>query len=163
LVLRASPKGKPELVLPVANISFNLSHTHGLALVVIAGHGRVGVDAETVRAGIEVVDLSRRLFAPGEADEILSLPPDARLAAFFTCWTRKEAFVKALGAGISLPLNRFRVTVRPDQPARLISVDYEESGHWTLLDVGEPGIAAALAVEGPVPLLRRFSFTPPSA
>jgi 4'-phosphopantetheinyl transferase len=162
LVLRAGPQGKPELVWPAENISFNLSHTCGLALLAIAGSGRVGVDAEIVRPGIEVADLSRRFFAPAEADEILGLPPQAQLAAFFACWTRKEAFVKALGTGLSVPLDRFRVAVRADQPARLMSVDGDESGRWTLVDIGEPGIAAALAVEGHSPLLQRLKFTPPS-
>ena len=163
LVLRAGPKGKPELVWPAENISFNLSHTCGLALLAIAGRGRVGVDAETVRPGIEVADLSRRFFAPAEADEILRLPPEAQLAAFFACWTRKEAFVKALGTGLAVPLDRFQVTVRADQPARLISVDSDEFDRWTLVDVSEPGIAAALAVEGRAPVLRRLKFMPPSA
>ena len=163
LVLRAGPQGKPELAWPTGNLSFNLSHTCGLALLAIAESGRVGVDAETVRPGIEVADLSRRFFAPAEADEILALPSEAQLAAFFTCWTRKEAFVKALGTGLSVPLHRFRVTVRADQPARLMAVDWDESGRWTLVDVGEPGIAATLAIEGHSPVLRRLRFTPPSS
>jgi 4'-phosphopantetheinyl transferase len=163
LVLRAGPYGKPMLVWPAENISFNLSHTGDLMLLAIAGNGRVGVDAEIICPGIEVADLSRRFFAPVEADEILGLPPEAQLAAFFACWTRKEAFVKALGAGLSVPLDRFRVSGRADHPARLMSVDWGESGLWTLLDVGEPGIAATLAVEGRSPVLRRLEFTPPSA
>jgi 4'-phosphopantetheinyl transferase len=87
-VFRAGPRGKPALAPPVQNIPFNLSHTGGLALVAIAGRGRVGIDAETVQSKIEVEDFSRRFFAPAEAAEILALSPDARLAAFFTCWTR---------------------------------------------------------------------------
>ena len=82
------------------------------------------MDAEIIRPGIEVADLSRCFFAPVEADEIWGLPPEEQRAAFFACWTRKEAFVKALGAGLSVPLDRFRVTVRADQPARLMSVDW---------------------------------------
>lgn len=162
LVFRAGPHGKPALTWPVEDIPFNLSHTGGLALVAIAGIGRVGVDAEAVRSEIEVEDLSRRFFAPAEAAEILALSPDARLAAFFNCWTRKEAFVKALGDGLSVPLDRFQVSVRRDQPARLLWVDGEESDHWSLLDVSEPGVAAALVVEGPAPVLQRVNFVPPS-
>jgi 4'-phosphopantetheinyl transferase len=146
----------------VQDIAFNLSHTGGLALVAIAGSGRVGIDAETVRSTIEVEDLSRRFFAPAEAAEILALSPDARLAAFFTCWTRKEAFVKALGGGLSVPLDRFRVSVRSDEPARVLWVDGKESDRWSLLDVGEPGVAAALVVEGPAPVLHRLNFVPPT-
>lgn len=162
LVFRAGPHGKPALAWPVQDIPFNLSHTGGLALLAIAGSGRVGIDAETVRSKIEVEDLSRRFFAPAEAAEILALSPDARLAAFFTCWTRKEAFVKALGGGLSVPLDCFQVSVRSDEPARVLWVDGEESDRWSLLDVGEPGVAAALVVEGPAPVLHRVNFVPPS-
>ncbi len=161
LVLQAGLKGKPELVWPIENLSFNLSHTSGLALLAIAASGRVGVDAEIIRPGIEVADLSRRLFAPAEAEEILGLPPEGQTAAFFACWTRKEAYVKALGTGLSAPLDRFRVTVRADLPARLISIDGDEARGWALLDVGEPGIAAAVAVEEDFPVLRRWKFALP--
>lgn len=125
LVFRAGPHGKPALAWPVEDIPFNLSHTGGLALLAVAGNGRVGVDAETVRPEIEVADLSRRFFAPTEAAEILALSADVRLAAFFTCWTRKEAFVKALGGGLSVPLDRFHVSVRSEQPARLLWLEGE--------------------------------------
>ncbi len=162
LVFRAGPHGKPALAGPVEDIPFNLSHSGGLALVAIAEAGRVGIDAETVRSEIEVEDLSRRFFAPAETAEILAISPDARLAAFFACWTRKEAFVKALGGGLSVPLDRFQVTVRTDQPARLVWVEGEESDRWSLLDVSEPGVAAALVVEGPAPVLQRVNFVPPS-
>lgn len=162
LAFQEGPHGKLALTWPVEDIPFNLSHTCGLALVAIAGSGRVGIDAETVRSEIEVEDLSRRFFAPVECAEILALPPDARLAAFFTCWTRKEAFVKALGGGLSVPLNRFQVSIRSDQPARLLWVEGEASDRWSLLDLSEPGVAAALVVEGPTPVLQRVNFVPPS-
>jgi 4'-phosphopantetheinyl transferase len=162
LVFRAGSHGKPALAWPRENISFNLSHTGGLALVAIAGNVRVGIDAESMRSEIEVEDLSRRFFEAAEAAEILALSSDARLAAFFACWTRKEAFVKALGGGLSVPLDRFQVSVRSDQPARLLWVDGEgSSDRWTLLDVSEPGVAAALVVEGPAPVLQRVNFVPP--
>jgi phosphopantetheinyl transferase len=84
------------------------------------------------------------------------------LAAFFNCWTRKEAFVKALGGGLSVPLDRFQVSVRSDEPARVLWVDGDESERWSLLDVGEPGVAGALVVEGPAPVLHRLNFVPPT-
>ena len=150
--------GKPELATPVEGLSFSLSHTGDLALLAIGCGRRLGIDAETVRSGVELAYLSRRFFAPAEADEILGLPPDQRLAAFFACWTRKEAFVKALGTGLSLPLDSFQVTTRPDQPARLVAVGGDKSPCWSLVDLGEPRVAATLAVEGPVPVLRRIEF-----
>jgi 4'-phosphopantetheinyl transferase len=150
------------LARPVEDIPFNLSHTDGLTLVAVTESGRVGIDAERIRPEVEVEDLSRRFFAPAEAAEILALSPDARLTAFFTCWTRKEAFVKALGGGLSVPLNRFQVSIRSDQPARLLWAEGEASDRWNLLDLSEPGVAAALAVEGPAPVLQRMNFVPSS-
>jgi 4'-phosphopantetheinyl transferase len=158
LAFRVGPYGKPVLVGPVEELSFSLSHTGGLALLAIGNTGHLGIDAETVRPGLDLADLSRHFFAPAETEEILGLSPEEQVAAFFACWTRKEAFVKALGTGLSLPLDRFQVTVRPDQPARLVAVDWDRSPRWSLVDVGEPGVAATLAVEGPVPVLRRFEF-----
>ena len=148
LALQAGPHGKPELVGPGQDIPFNLAHTEGLALLAIAGSGRVGSDAEVVRVGIEMEDMSRRFFAPTEADEILALAPEARLAAFFACWTRKEVFVKALGTGLSVPLDRFQVTVRADQPARLVSVAWDEPNRWSLVDLGEAGCSCCARRRG---------------
>ncbi len=155
------PQGKPALASPVEDFPFNLTHTGSLALVAIAGSGRVGIDAESVRSESDVEGLSRRFFAPAETAEILALTPDARLSAFFTCWTRKEAFVKALGGGLSIPLDHFQVSVRGDESARLLWVDGEKSERWSLLDISEPGVAAALVVEGPTPVLQRMNFVPP--
>jgi 4'-phosphopantetheinyl transferase len=162
LGFREGPHGKPALSWPVEDIPFNLSHTDGLTLVAVAGSGRVGIDAERIRPEIEAEDLSRRFFAPAEAAEILALSPDAQPAAFFTCWTRKEAFVKALGGGLSVPLSRFQVSIQSDQPTRLLWVAGEVSDRWSLLDLSEPGVAAALAVEGPAPIVQRMNFIPPS-
>lgn len=161
LVFKTGPQGKPALASCGASVSFNLSHTCGLALLGIAESARIGVDAESIRAGIEVEDLSRRFFAMAEIEEILSLAPDAQLAAFFTCWTRKEAFVKALGVGLSAPLDQFRVTVLADDPARLVSIAWDHPDRWSLVDLSEPNVAAAVAVEGPPPVVQRFEFALP--
>ena len=91
----------------------------------------------------------------------MALAPAARLAAFFACWTRKEAVVKAVGTGLSAPFDGFQVTVRPDETARLISADWDEPDRWSLVDLSEAGVAAALAVEGQAPVLRYFDFVPP--
>lgn len=116
---------------------------------------------EVVNPLIEVADLSRRFLAPAEARQILALPPEAQGTAFFTCWTRKEAFLKAIGLGLSAALDGFEVTLGADPP-RLISADSIEPGEWSLVDVSEPGVAAALAVEGHVPGLRHLRFEQPT-
>ena len=162
LLFRLGMYGKPELDGASRNISFNLSRTRGLALLAITDTRCVGIDAETVHADIDIEAISRRCFTRDEADQISLLTSDAQVTAFFACWTRKEAFVKATGMGLSLPLNSFRVTVRADQPARLISVDGDRPDRWTLLDLAQSGIAAALAVEGPACPLHHFNFCPPN-
>ena len=86
-----------------------------------------------VRSDIAVEEMSRKFFSPAEVDEILALDADARPPAFFACWTRKEAFIKALGTGLSMPLNRFQVTVRADQPARLLSADLRKPTNGTVV------------------------------
>lgn len=158
LVFKTGPYGKPHLSWPVIKIPFNLSHTGSLALLGISSEGRVGVDAEFIHSIVELEELSRRLFAAPEADEIMALAPEARLAAFFACWTRKEAFVKALGEGLHVPIDQFRVTVRAEEPPRLVSVGWNESSRWSLADVGEASVAATIAVDWLAPTIRRFEF-----
>lgn len=160
LVLCEGPHGKPELAHAEKNIFFNLTHTNNLAFVVVSADRRVGVDAELVRTNVEVEKLSRRFFASQEADEILALPGELQLAAFFSCWTRKEAFAKALGKGLTMPLNQYRVSVRAEEPARLISTEWDEGCHWNLIDISETGVAIAIAVEGNMPAIRHFEFSP---
>jgi 4'-phosphopantetheinyl transferase len=158
LVFQTGPYGKPYLSWPVVDIPFNLSHTGSLALLAVSSEGRVGVDAEFVHSIVDLEEISRRFFAAPEADEITALAPDARLAAFFACWTRKEAFGKALGKGLLVPIDQFRVTVRAEEQPRLVSMDWPEPSRWSLADVGEPGVAATIAVDGPAPTVRHFEF-----
>jgi len=162
LVLKTATYGKPYLSWPVIGIPFNFSHTRDLALLAVSSGCRVGVDAEFVQSIAELEKISRRFFAAPEADEITALAPEARLSAFFACWTRKEAFVKALGRGLYAPLDRFRVTVKAEEPPRLVSADWCEPSTWTFADVGEPGIAATIAVNEFAPVVRRFEFGPTS-
>jgi len=137
LIFRAGEYGKPELAWPKENVTFNLSHSGRIALAAVARERRVGVDLEMIRHSLEIEDLARRYFAPSEVSEILAVPLEARINSFFMCWTRKEAFIKALGSGLSLPLHRFRVSVTADQPASLLSTDWDEAGVWNLTDLSE--------------------------
>ena len=116
----AGSNGKPELRPPIQNISFSLSHTGSLAMLAVASGERVGVDAELIRPGIEVEELSRRFFSRAEADEILALPRESRLEAFFACWTRKEAILKAIGVGLSEGLDVYECAISPELLERKI-------------------------------------------
>ncbi len=148
--------GKPFLLradgLPDTEIAFNVSHSHELALLAFTRGMRVGVDVERVRPELAEGHIAERFFSPREVTVLRGLPQAEQPAAFFRCWTRKEAFVKARGEGLSLPLHSFDVSLAPDEPAALLDVatDPAEAQRWTLraLTPTLPGYMAALAVEG---------------
>lgn len=147
------PHGKPSLSgrHEGSGITFNLSHSGDLVLVAIASHREVGVDIEYVRADFDWKPIAARFFAPGEVEALEGLPPDAGREGFFLYWTVKEAYMKALGRGLTLPPGSFEVSALPPEPPALISYGAGQAGaaRWTFhrLDPG-PGYAAALAAEG---------------
>jgi 4'-phosphopantetheinyl transferase len=148
-----SAYGKPALILPdnTDSLFFNVSHAHGLALYALARGSELGVDIEYVRPIQEVERIAQQFFSAQEQSALRALPEDQRLRAFFECWTRKEAYIKARGEGLSLPLDQFDVSLAPGAPAKLLAVASDEREHtrWMLqsLDPG-PGYVAALAIEG---------------
>lgn len=142
--------GKPALVDAGAAVTFNVSHSHGVALFAFSTGRQLGVDVEQIcedRAGPQIAE---RFFSLREAATLRSLPAECRTAAFFRCWTRKEAFIKAIGEGLSHPLDRFDVSLAPDEPAALLRVEGDETAPktWAMYDLPPiPGFASALAVE----------------
>jgi len=104
-------RGKPHV--PSGNLAFNVSHSGELAVCVVAAGGRCGVDIERVRAVPDAGQLADTYFSHGEADELRRLPVDTRDRAFLGTWTRKEAFLKATGEGLSRPLDSVDVTAAP--------------------------------------------------
>ncbi len=134
-----------------AALRFNVSHAHERALVAVGVGRRIGVDVEWIRPLEHLDGMARRFFAEGERDDLDSLSGAQRLEAFYTCWTRKEAYLKGTGEGIAAPLDRFRVALLPGEPARLLETvdDPAEADRWRLADVPCPdGYVGALAVEG---------------
>lgn len=133
--------GKPVL-LDDPDLHFNLSHSNGLALAVTS-RAPVGCDIEWRSSELACPKVAKRLFAPGEYAALTALPPEQWVAGFYNCWTRKEAYVKALGLGLSYPLDAFTVSVAPGEPARFTS---DESG-WTMTSFEPaPGYQAALVL-----------------
>ncbi len=132
-------------------IRFNVSHSGDLALIAIASGREIGVDVERIRRDDDLLDVAERYFAPQERVALRSLPEQERCSGFFRCWTRKEAYLKARGEGLSIDLHGFVVSLRPNEPPALLeSVSGPaEVLRWTLADLHpHPDYAAALAVEG---------------
>ena len=155
--LAFGPQGKPALAPPSA-IAFNLSHSGQLAMYAFTRDCALGIDVEHVRPVADLQAIAARFFAPAEAAELLELPATPqRERAFFSCWTRKEAYVKAIGTGLSTPLDSFRVTLRPGEPPRLAAVGGDPAAlAGRRLHAFEPaaGYVAALAYrDAPRPLL----------
>ena len=147
--LRYGPQGKPALA-DGSDLQFNIAHSHGTGLFAFTRSAPVGVDAEQIRS-IEHVTLAARFFSAAERDAFTRVPAEGREHAFFTYWARKEAYVKALGGGLSVPLDRFDVAA-PDAPARLLADrgDPDAPHRWSLHDVDAgPAFRAALAVRKP--------------
>jgi 4'-phosphopantetheinyl transferase len=145
----AGTHGKPSLATEEA-IDFNLSHSNDYALIAIARGRRVGIDVERMRKGISSFVIAQQYFSKAEVAELQALPIDEREVAFFTCWTRKEAYIKAQGLGLSLPLESFDVSLSPDEPAilRATRPDFDEASRWILYSLEvDPGYKAAMAVE----------------
>jgi 4'-phosphopantetheinyl transferase len=148
-------QGKPALA-DEANghpLRFNLTHSHHLALLAVT-HGRaIGVDIEHLRTNLERDGeaLAERFFSPREAAVLRSLSLELRREAFFHCWTRKEAYIKAQGQGLALPLDQFDVTLHPDEPAALVATlhDPPQARRWAMRHLA-PGAeyVGAVAVEG---------------
>jgi 4'-phosphopantetheinyl transferase len=122
--LACAERGKPALAPPLAHsgLRFNVSHCDDLAVYAFARGREIGVDVEALRALPDADDVAARFFSPREYDAYRSLEPELRPLGFFNCWTRKEAFIKALGDGLYYPLERFDVSLAPDDPARILRV-----------------------------------------
>jgi 4'-phosphopantetheinyl transferase len=153
-------RGKPFLADPSTGqpVNFNVAHSRNIALLAFSAGPSVGVDVEFIRTDIASEEIALRYFAPREVAELHALPPEQRPTAFFLGWTRKEAYVKALGDGLQISLASFCVSLTPSQPVTLESAD---SPRWTLQNLSPgPGYAGALIAEGKDWTLRCFDWQP---
>jgi 4'-phosphopantetheinyl transferase len=160
--------GKPDLSPEFANrLKFNLSHAAGLALIAIATASDVGVDLEYIRAQHHYADIARRFFSAAEVDYLTALPSHLYAETFFSCWTKKEAYLKACGEGLAIPLNSFSVPLTTDPaptPVDLYvaSKDIGPAKRWSLYTLRPaPGYAGALAIEGTGWRLRQWQWKMP--
>lgn len=141
------PKGKPAVI--GAPFQFNVSHSEEVAVFAFALEMALGVDVEHVRPLTDLEGVAQRFFSPAEWNTIRAMTPDKRVDAFFRCWTRKEAYIKATGDGLSYPLNQFEVSV--SGPAKMLSIEGNsaEASRWSMHDIALPeGYFGALAFRG---------------
>ncbi len=148
-----SPYGKPSLSREsgAGDLSFNLSHAGEMALYAVTRGREIGIDVERIRTDFASEQIAERFFSPREVAVLRALSGKMQPQAFFNCWTRKEAYIKARGEGLSLPLDQFDVSLVPGQMAALLSTsgDPQEAFRWSLREVAPAaGYVAAFAVEG---------------
>ena len=160
LPYRLALHGKPELAVDLSvDLKFNLSHSTGLALIAVTRGRDVGIDVERVDSRRADRQVAQRFFSSGEIAELRQFDGHDWVEAFFRCWTRKEAYIKARGEGLSFPLHRFEVSLGPDEPARILRVagDEAETRRWSMLGLGPgPEYAGAVVFEGSVGAVSLF-------
>jgi len=153
--------GKPELdhINHLGAFKFNLSHSDSVGLFAVTNEMRLGVDVERIMYKDNIEEIAQRFFSAEEVEQLLAQPASQRGEAFFRCWTRKEAYIKAIGGGMSIPLNQFEVTFVSGVPPQIIQIggDRSEAARWALHHI-HPGeeYVGALAVEGQAIELKCF-------
>lgn len=134
-----------------SDLTFNISHSKGVGLLAFGRGRELGVDVEGVRLLDDAEGVAERFFSASENAVFRRVPQAEKGQAFFNCWTRKEAFIKALGEGLSHPLDTFDVTLRPGEPARLLRIDGSETAasRWQLYNLDPyPGYVGAIIAPG---------------
>lgn len=158
------PRGKPRIATNALSppITFNLSHSHQMALAAIGCEREIGIDIELIRPEFAGEEIAKRFFSSKEVEELSQLPPELRPEAFFLCWTRKEAYIKARGDGLHVALDSFSVSLSGDLPPTLSS---EDESRWRMESfvpslITKPKYLASLAAEGQDWEARYFQWEP---
>jgi 4'-phosphopantetheinyl transferase len=154
LRFRTGSHGKPELggAAALSGVRFNVSHSCDLALCAVTAGRRIGVDVEVVKVVTDLERIAALFFSRAEREALSTIPAGERPLAFLRCWTRKEAFLKARGDGLSYPLQGFDVSLRPGEPAALLRLGRDRAARrrWSMTSFDPcDGYVAALAVGGP--------------
>jgi 4'-phosphopantetheinyl transferase len=146
------PRGKPRLSRSFTNsdLCFNVSHSEDVAVYAFSSGREIGVDVEAVREMRDADDIAARFFSRRENEAYLALDPRDKVLGFFNCWTRKEAFIKAIGDGLCYPLDSFDVSLAPEEPAMILRVGSTSGSNcgWQLEGFSPgPGFIAAVVIE----------------
>ena len=132
--------------------NFEFRHSAGRAVYAVTPVRELGIDIEKINPAFATEEIAERFFARSETQTLRGLPQEAQSAAFFACWTRKEAYIKARGEGLSLPLDQFEVSLTPEEPAALLRTqgDEADASRWLMrsLPLAQPDFVAAICVAG---------------
>jgi 4'-phosphopantetheinyl transferase len=160
---RYAPQGKPYLRdADSYKLQFNLSHSENCVVYAVTLNGELGIDVEHIKELPDMNSIARRFFSEAEVADLEAVSSELRAESFYKCWTRKEAYIKAVGSGLSLPLDRFRVSVLPGQPAALLSLQdgADSASSWSMHDLRPwDGFVGALAIRSPSYSLLEMKFT----
>jgi 4'-phosphopantetheinyl transferase len=163
---RYGPQGKPYLRDVENNgVQFNLSHSEDCAVYAVTLGCELGIDVERIKDLPDMDSVARRFFSPAEVADLRVVPSELRAQAFYNCWTRKEAYIKAVGSGLSLALDQFRVSLLPNQPAALLHLanDADSASCWSMHDLRLwDGFVGAVAIPSPSCSLLDAKFAAPS-
>jgi len=158
-------QGKPFLMgnnaKDASALRFNLSHSGGVALMAVTLNRELGTDLERIRPEFAAETIAEQFFSAQETATLRALPADVQTEAFFNCWTRKEAYLKARADGLSFPLDQFSVSLIPGEPPALLSLlgEPDEIARWSVIHLNPgSGYVGALVVEGRGLRLRTFQF-----
>lgn len=165
LTFATGPAGKLSLEPNPGDVRFNASNAGGLAVVAVTAGLEVGIDIEQLRPIPDALELARRFFSPAEIEALSAMPVLEHDAAFLAAWTRKEAYMKALGGGLGVGLDSFTVSIGAGEPARLLDdgLGLATADRWSLMSLTcAAGWTGALVVEGPVENVRYFLWSPES-
>jgi 4'-phosphopantetheinyl transferase len=148
-------RGKPALARGYAgsDLRFNVSHSDDVAVYAFSSGREIGIDVEAVRVIRDADDIAARFFSRCEYESYLALDARHRPLGFFNCWTRKEAFIKALGDGLYHPLDSFDVSLAPGEPAEILRIGHIPGDHcgWRLRSFSPfPGYVGAVVIENPM-------------
>lgn len=163
MVFSYNLNGKPYLNIEdtTRTLWFNLSHSENIALYIFSKWGEVGIDVEKIKPMADMEEIAKRFFSQNESRILQLIPVSERLEAFYRCWTRKEAFIKMIGNGLSYPLEDFEVTLEPEKPAKLLKVREQPKmvENLALVDVHPcNGYVGALVAEKPLKTLEFWKY-----
>lgn len=150
IIFKFNEYGKPQLSAPVSGIYFNSSHSGNKGMTAITDIAEVGIDVEQHRKNMATEKIAKRFFSSKEVEEFTALQNNSKQTGFFNGWTRKEAFIKALGLGLAMPLKNFDVSLTPQKKVQIYGIRRinEIPENWTLLDIPiQSTYSAALAIK----------------